>query len=383
MAADEEVTSLDENLESTLRETLKGINEREAPVDEAAPAVEATAPKVERARDETGKFVPKESAAPAEKPDIAQTAGAVVQAAADAPEAPAVPQGIDINRAPSSWKPAAKAAWAALPEPVRAEIYRREGDFHTGLKDIKTNADFGQSVKGIVEPYRMLIEAEGSTPELAISETLKTAALLRVGTPQQKQQALLALDQQFNIGLVPLIQRAMVAQAGGAPQQQFQQPQTFMDPRVDQLMAAVNRQEQERAQAENARSSSAVELFVKAKDDKGNPKYPFVDNVIDDMSARVQIIRGSNPGMSHEEVLKQAYEAAAWANPETRAVLMGQQQAQAQQSADNLRKVGQAKRANAGNMPKRGALPTTAPMAKWGSSDADEEIRATYRQLTS
>jgi uncharacterized protein YicC (UPF0701 family) len=119
--------------------------------------------------------------------------------------------------------------------------------------------------------------------------------------------------------------------------------------------------ERERVAQEERVTNAATERFLAAKDDKGQPLYPFVDNVLDDMSSRVSSIRRTNPAIGHEEALKQAYEAAVWANPETRAVLIGQQQAQAQQSAETLRKVEQAKRANAGNMPRRGAFPPRSP----------------------
>lgn len=397
MAEEEAVTGreLDEAMDETMRATLKDINSRDPEAEPVAaePAVvdEVAAPqKDERPRAADGKFIPKESAAPAEKPDKSPAIGAVEQVAADAsqpaPEAPAAAQPIDLTRAPSSWKPAAKAAWAALPEPVRAEIYRREGDFHTGLKGIKENADFGQVIKQTVEPYRMLIEAEGGTPERAIADTMRTAALFRVGTPQQKLEALFSIDKQFNAGLQAHFQQAVAAEVAkqtGQPaaQAQPQQPAAFRDERVDQLLANMQKEERARAQREEATSNAATERFLTAKDDKGQPLYPFVSNVLDDMSERVANIRRSNPAVGHEEALKQAYEAAVWANAETRAVLLSQQQATAQQSAETLRKVEQAKRANAGTMPKRGALPAATAVAKFGSPEADEQIRETYRNL--
>ncbi len=127
---------------------------------------------------------------------------------------------------------------------------------------------------------------------------------------------------------------------------------------------------------EQQASNSAAERFISAKDDKGQPLYPFVDNVIDDMSARVEALRRTHPALGHEDALKQAYEAAVWANPETRTVLISQQQAQANQPAETLRKVEQAKRASAVNVPKRGALPATEP-----PKSLDETIRETGKAL--
>jgi hypothetical protein len=138
----------------------------------------------------------------------------------------------------------------------------------------------------------------------------------------------------------------------------------------------MQKQEQERAAYETQQSNGAVERFMSAKDEKGQPLYPFVDNVLNDMSARVQMLRRTNPAMGHEEALKQAYEAAVWANPETRAVLISQQQAQANQPVETLRKVEQAKRASAVNVPKRGAIPATEP-----PKSLEDTIRETGKAL--
>lgn len=396
--AEHEDSSIDETILSTLHELQEreGLVEPSAPKVEAkveAPAEEPTEQPKERSRDESGRFAKRNSAAEgnADTPLPESIPQAATPEAAE-PEAPLVTttgQPIDINRAPASWKPAAKAAWAALPEQVRAEVYRRESDFLNGNKGLKDNADFGSRVKAEVEPYRMLIEAEGGTPEAAIRDTLRTAALFRVGTPQQKLQALFDLDQRFNAGLRQHFQQSVaneIARQTGQPQQYgYMQPQNqmpYQDPRVDQILSSLQAQERAKAQQEEAVSNAATERFIAAKDASGHPAHPFVDNVLDDMIQRVSNIRRANPSINHEQVLQQAYEAACWADPEVRAVLIGQQQATAQTSADTLRKVEQAKQASRANMPKRGSVPTgRVTAAKLGTPEADSEMLETYREL--
>ena len=372
-----ETTSMDD----TIRETLKTLNtdapetkEPEAKEPAEAKEPEAKEPKEARARDESGRFKAKEPAAPEQASQAEDIAQASPEAAAETLTL-TTGQPIDINRAPASWKPAAKAIWNTLPEPVRQEVYRREADFLNGNKGIKESADFGQSIRGVVEPYRMLIESEGGTPEKAISDLLRTAAVLRVGSPQQKLQALLGADQQFGVGLERYFAQRFQQPQG---QQQAMQPfQQFQDPRVDQIMASLQANERARAQQEEAVSNSATERFIASKDEKGAPLYPFVDNVLDDMVERVQGIRRANPSANHEDVLKQAYEAACWANPEVRQVLIGQQQAKQQANEANLRKAEAAKRASQVNLPKRGSLP-----AQGAVGTMDDTIKETYRALT-
>lgn len=402
--AEEDVAQTEKEFDAKLTEsigaTLKEIQDRPVEDETPAPVVEATPAVSDKPRGEDGKFIKaedkpapvKESAAPAEKPDKAQIAGATEQAAAE-PEQPLVTttgQPIDINRPPSSWKPAAKVEYANLSPALKAEIHRRESDFLNGGKGLKENADLGLEIRKVAAPYQALLDAEGGSLPQAMAGYLRTAAVFRNGTSQQKLNAIFGLDQMFGVGLQQHFQtmvQSEVAKRTGQPvdpnaPQQPAQPQVFQDPRVDQLLANYQRQEQERAGLDKSAREKATENFLSAKDAKGAPLYPFVDNVADNMSVLVSAIRGQNPALGHEDVLKRAYEEAVWANPETRAVLLQQQQAQATQSQEKLQKVEQAKRASAGNMPKRGALPLTKPAAKFGSPEGDEQIRDTFRQLT-
>lgn len=377
--AEVEETSSFDDLDSEMLANLREIQARNAEPEEVAPVVEETReepvePKQERPRAPDGKFV-KESAAPAETPDTPENAEGQTEPVAAEPAL-----NVDLNRAPSSWKPAAKAAWANLPPEIRAEVHRREADFHnTTLKGpLKENADFGQTIKQVIEPYRAMIEAEGGTPDRAVADLLRTAALFRTGSQQAKLQGLLQLDKQFNVGLQQYIQQQTQAQPDGQPAQS-----QFADPRVDQIMQSLHAIERERqaeqqrqAQMQERATTEAVNNFITAKDDKGAPLYPFVDNVIDEMNLLVAEHRRRNPAADHGQILKQAYEQAVWANPETRAVLIAQQQAKASQPEANLRKVEQAKRASAGNVPKRGSLPASAPPLSM-----DDTIRETAKAL--
>ena len=379
--AEEELQRMEDTILGLLREQGSDESTETVEPEQQATESESTSAAIERARDEKGKFTK------AQKTDSAATDTATTTLQETAPEANSVEaaeppitttsgQPIDLNRAPASWKPAAKAQWAGLPEPIRAEIYRRESDYMHGSKLLRDNADFGQTIRSTVEPYRMLIESEGGTPEKAISELLRTAALLRTGTQQQKLQALLATDRQFNIGLTQAIEQDVIARMNGQQPQTPTQQATFQDPRVDQILTNLQQQERARAQQDEATRNAATERFMTALGDDGHPRYPFVDNVLQDMLPRVSQLRQTNPSLTHEQILERAYDEAVWANPETRAVLISQQQAKQQASEETLRQAEAAKRASRFNLPKRGSLPagkTTGTM--------DDTIRDTWRQL--
>jgi hypothetical protein len=317
-----------------------------------------------RARDETGKFS-KETAKPIEK-------AAVKGAPAKEPVAPEPMEAVtpeitrDINRAPSTWKPAARVDFEKLPANARAEIHRREADYMNGQAQLLPDAKFGKSITEIMTPYKMLIEAEGGTYERAIADMMKTAAMLRMGTPQQKQQLFLQTAQQFGIDL-----RQFQAQPG-------QQQQPLQDPRVDQLLAQLNQERQQRVQTEQQSLEGAVTSWMGENDAQGKPLRPYLGDVMTEMSALVPQIRTQSPSLSHDQVLQQAYERATWGNPEIRTLLLQQQAQGASQtrSADNQQRVREAKRAASVNVPRRASLPTPG---KPGT--LEETIANTAREL--
>lgn len=413
--AHEEEGNLSDAMDETIRNTLAEIRSRNTDAETAEiiakepPKTEVPAePKEEpakaepeqRARDEEGKFIkgqqkrhtpastPQKTPPAQAEPPAKEPTQALEPAAAE-PETPELKFGavtVDLKRPPSSWKPAAKAVWNSLPDTVKAEVYRRETDFSNSVLNgpMKQNADFGQSVKQIVEPYIPLIESEGGTPEKAIGDLLKTAALFRSSNQGAKLNALFQLDSQFNAGLRQHFQQSVQneiarltgGQTGQVPAQPQGQPQTFMDPRVDQIMQSLQQQERTRMEEQERIANSATDSFLASKNEKGEPLFPFVDNVIDDMTDRVGAIRKMNPAMAHNDVLKQAYDAAVWANPETRAVLISQTQAEQTAAAQTAQRAAQAKRATVGAMPKRGAIPATEP-----AKTLEDTIRDTAREL--
>lgn len=348
---------LDESIAAdwaAIQEKYAGEEEAEAPAPEVEPpAAEAVAAETDapsRARDETGKFA-KEAAKPAEKAAPAVKAAPAKEAVAPEPAEAGAPEvARDINRAPSTWKPAARADFEKLPATVRAEIHRRETDFLNGQSQLLPDAKFGKSVAEIVAPYRLLIEAEGGTPERAISDLLRSAAALRMGSPQQKVNTLAQIGRLYNVDM-----RAFANP--GAPQQQ-QQP--LQDPRVDQLLAQLNQERQQTAQREQQTLEGTVSNWMGENDAQGKPLRPYLGDVMNEMSALVPQIRTQSPSLSHDQVLQQAYERATWGNPEIRTLLLQQQTQGASQtrSADNQNRVREARRAASVNVPRRASLPT-------------------------
>lgn len=389
-----------DNLDEELAAEWQAIQQRHMaddgePAAEAAPEKAATAAvpddggdeaakgDASTARDPQGRFAPREAAQP-ETPAAAPGAQEAIAPAtaggesADAAEAAAVAR--DINRPPSSWKPAAKAAWETLPPEIRAEVHRRESDWLKGQSQLLPDAELGRSMRQTIEPYRMLIEAEGGRPETAVAQLLQTAALFRVGTPDQKAAALAQIARQYNIPL-----------PSGGVDSGYGQPQAgaFRDPRVDamlqqQEMDRLQRQaeQQRQAAAETARMDTVVQAWSDAVDSSGKALRPWFGNVEAEMAALIPQIRATNPNLRAEDVLQQAYDRAVWAHPEIRPLLLKQQQdeIEAKRRADNQLRVKEAKKAASVNVPRRASVPA-APTDRRGIDRIDDVIAETAREL--
>jgi hypothetical protein len=285
------------------------------------------------------------------------------------------PQARDINRAPSTWKPTARAEYDKLPPAIKTEIHRREADFLNGQAQLAPDATLGKNMRQVIEPYRMLIESEGGTPERAVADLMRTAAIFRTGSVQQKYQAVAEIAQQFGIDLRYLSQAA-TEQQGQVPQ--GQQPQQFRDPRVDQLLAQQNADRQANTAREQQQTESTVTRWMNEQDAQGNPKRPYLGDVINEMSALVPQLRQNDPTLTHGQALDAAYERAIWAHPEIRGLLQQQQQTdlEAKRLADNQLRVREAKRAGSVNVARRASTP--AP-GKPGT--LEETITNTAREL--
>lgn len=236
-----------------------------------------------------------------------------------------------------------------------------------GQAQLLPDAKLGRSVTDIMAPYRMLIEAEGGTPERAIADLMRTAAIFRVGTPQQKSAALQQIARQFNVEF-----------AQPQPVQPGQQPQTLQDPRVDQLLAQLNQERQQRQRDEQSGLETAVTSWMGEVDTKGAPVRPYLGDVMNEMSGLVPQIRQGNPSLSHNQVLQEAYDRAIWGNPEIRKLLQ-QQEAQGNEQArrtENQNRVRDARRAASVNVPRRASTPSAG---KPGS--LDETLSKTAREL--
>lgn len=358
----------------------KYIAEDKEPADEKSVDSKEAEPKAEDveqipvSREKDGKFKPRET----EKAAKAEDKGEVKTAPGETSRLESSDAAVqrDINRAPSSWKPLIRAEFEKLSPQIKAEIHRREQDFQNGQSQLMPDAQMGKQFREVIQPYEMMIKAEGGTPAGAIADLMRTAALFRVGSHEQKLQAVAGIARQFNVDL-----RALFQQPGTQQQtqqaQQTQQPQ-FRDPRVDQMLAAQNAERQRLHQQEQAQKESSVNRWMNETGADGNPKRAYLSDVINEMSAMLPQIKQADPTLSDAQALDAAYDRAIWAHPEIRTLLAQKQQSEldAKRKADNQSRVNGARRAASVNVTRRASTPSAG---KPGSME--DTIAQTAREL--
>lgn len=270
-----------------LRSVLESAMDKvETPQTPEAPAEDKPA----RARDEAGRF----------------TAAELAQQAADKAAEVAQTPAVEAKRAPSSWKKDAAAEFDKLPTHVQDEVLRRETDFHKGIEGFKQHADLGRSMERALQPYMQTIQQLGVTPDHAVGALLKADAMLRNPDPAQRAQYFATLAQQYGIDL---------GQAAQVPQRD---PYTFQ---LEQQLQTLKQQQEQFQQSQQEQQREALNSELQAF----AATAEHFEAVKEDMAALLQAGRATD--------LKDAYDKAVYANPQTRQALLEQQRQEALKQA--------------------------------------------------
>lgn len=202
--------------------------------------------RADRARDETGKFVkddkpktdvPKGPAAGA-KAKAASSAVVPTSSSEMASQAPAAATATAAERYPTTWKKGLEQQWNLLPNEVRAEILRREGNFASGVSTYKQEWDKAKPYLDVVAPYRQVFEQYKVDPAQHISALLKTHHSLVTGSPQEKAAIAMQILQANNIPLEMLFVQGQDGKIylNQNLQQARQAPQPAPQPDIDRLV---------------------------------------------------------------------------------------------------------------------------------------------------
>lgn len=237
-------------------------------------------------------------------------------------DAPAPAPSTDLTKPPASWRAETHAHWATLPEPVRQEVVRREENFLKGLEVYKEAAAVGRHAVKALEPFRPLLAAEGvQDPMQAVQSLLGVHQTLRTAPAEQKVALFRQLAEDYGVDLGAL-------DPALAP---------YVDPTVKDLQGKLEALQSRIAKGYQQQQQETVATLQQQIDTfAADPAHKHFATVSADMAKLLQ------SGMASS--LKDAYEKAVWAHPQTRAAELQSQQAaeaakRAQEAADAQRKV--------------------------------------------
>ena len=293
---------------------------------------------------------------PTDKTPVKGAAAPGPKAGEQVPAAPA-----PATAMPDAWKAKElSSVWSGLTPAVQAAIVKREADMQKGVDQLKARH---QELDNAVAPYRETIRRFGFTEPQAINQLFQWQMAL---AGPDKIRAFVALLQSH--GVDPPTFAAAIT--GGA-QPQSNQPQQLHPQYLQELEGIKNRLGYYDTQfAQQSRTSAEQTINNWAKD---KPHYEKVK-----MSMGRYISSGDvSPSSNDPYALDAAYNAAIWANPETRELMMEEQRtkeaADRKATAEKARKAGQSMRTGA-------PVPPVANQANGAANTRNEAVRDSIKR---
>jgi hypothetical protein len=231
-------------------------------------------------------------------------------------------------KAPHTWSPEAREHWGTIPEGVREQIMKRETEVTRALSYSTQARKFSQEFEQVVQPYMGFIAAEGSTPLQAFQYMMQTGALLRVGTPVQKAQAVAQIVKQYAIDLHTLDSLL-------AGQNVQDNPAALVQQEVRRALEPITQQLTQRQTQQSSQIDQQVDHELQAF--ASDPKNEFFEDVRDLMGDLMSVAAQRGHSLS----LTDAYQRATLMHEPVRRVL---EQRQSQAAAQQSQQVAQAAR---------------------------------------
>lgn len=266
---------------------------------------------------------------------------------------------------PNAWPKEMGETWKALPADVQQYVSQREHQAHTYISNLSRALKAYEPLTEVFEQQAHTFQRYNMTPQQWVSNLSKVQDQLDADPVKgimwladyYAQQAKYQ-DGASMLEAIVLGTHQHDPQAAQAAQQMTERERQSM---------ALQRENQEMRQAiqqmqfQNVRSS--VDSIASDK--------PHFDALIPDIAAELPGLRQMYPNASQAQLLNAAYERAFWANPQTRAIALQQQNAS---QVD-------AKRAEAAKAKRAASFSTNGHDRQSPPVDLDQLMRQTYDRM--
>ena len=106
------------------------------------------------------------------------------------------------KRPPSSWKSEYHADWSTASPRLQEYAWNREEQMRAGIEPMVSKAHYADEMQKVFEPYLDTIRGLGLTPAQAMNGLLQADKNLRHGSPQEKEDYIALLRQQYGMNAV-------------------------------------------------------------------------------------------------------------------------------------------------------------------------------------
>lgn len=181
---------------------MDGAEDTGAVAETAAPeATETATPEPERgvARDEHGRFAPRQAEAPEAQRQPEAPKQDVRQALQQAPTPPQGP--LEMRPPPKSWRKEYHEHWTKLDPALQDYTLQREEEYYRGIGNYKQQAEQWSQFMEAARPYEATFRAANLNPVQAFQALANADHVLRTADPATKAQMLARLAQTYGVDL--------------------------------------------------------------------------------------------------------------------------------------------------------------------------------------
>jgi hypothetical protein len=280
-----------------------------------APAETGDAGSETRARDASGKFVPKsetETKAAPEKvaavdpnspsTDAAKASTGTAQPAAVAP--------------PAGWTAVEKAEWTKLSPAVQAAVSRREAEISRGGQQWSEEK---RRYEAVLSPVAEAARRNGMNTEQGLQALLNAQSFLE----RDPTAAIKWLAQSHGVNLATL-----AGSPDDVPSAQAPDIEAIVRRAVQQTVQPIVAPIQDRwQQEEHSRQETTTQMVV---DFAASPGHEHFNGVEEEIMAMIPPLKARNPTWTPQQVLQEAYDRATYANPATRQSILTERETAAE-----------------------------------------------------
>ena len=223
---------------------------------------------------------------------------------------------VDIEKAPASWKPAAREHWNKIPKGAREEILKREKEIDLGLQKASGHRKIADEYASVIRPFEQLIRSQNSTPAQAITNMMHTASRLALGSKTQKAQVVAEIMKNYDVD-VEALDTLLAGKTLPAEEDKITK---ILEKQLAPLREFVGEFQNTRRQSEQqteGQIQQELETFA------ADPKNEFFNDVVDDMADIMEL--ASNRGQ--KITLEAAYAKACGLHPDVSKVINQRQAA--------------------------------------------------------